>query len=71
MQTPHVIVNDLPEWCGGVLYSGDDDMLTLVTNGARLPMTPEQARALHGAIGQCLTRSEQAARILEIPSDDD
>lgn len=76
LNVPHVVIEELPTWCGGVLYNGTDDVLTL---RARVPaseygdphllhleMTPEQARALVDALGQCLSRAEAAAKVLDV-----
>jgi len=74
--TPHVVIEDLPPWCGGVLYSADEDVLTL---RAQVPaseyahehlvhfeMTPQAAGALMNALSQCLARAEQAAKLIDV-----
>ena len=78
----YVVIEELPTWCGGVLYNGTDDVLTLrakvpaseyaIEHVLQLEMTPEQARALVDALGQCLSRAEAAAKVLDVteePSD--
>lgn len=76
LKTPHVVIEDLPAWCGGVLYQSAEDVLILRTQVPasqyaikhllHLEMTPTQARALLDALAQCLTRAEAASKILDV-----
>jgi hypothetical protein len=76
LKTPHVIIEDLPPWCGGVLYKSADDVLMLrvqvptseyaIEHLLHLEMTPTQARAVLDALAQCLTRAESASKILDV-----
>lgn len=76
VNTPHVVIEDLPTWCGGILYNGTEDVLLLRVKVPaseyasehllHLEMLPEQARALVDGLSQCLTRAEQAAKVLDV-----
>lgn len=76
VRTPYVVIEELPTWCGGVLYNGTDDVLTLrakvpaseyaIEHVLNLEMTPDQARALVDALSQCLNRAEAAAKVLDV-----
>lgn len=68
------IADELPSWCGGVMYRADVDTLALMTfdgepGAVELEMTPAEARALVEALSACLTRAAQAARILDVGAD--
>lgn len=58
----------LPSWCDSILYRADDDTIVLCTPEGELEASPEEARALVEALALCLSRSEQASRILDVPS---
>lgn len=63
------VVDGLPAWLNAVTYRAADDVITIAAlvpdsqlaraHVLAYEMTPEQARALLGALAACLTRSEQ------------
>lgn len=74
----HKIIENLPAWCKGALYKSDDDVIVLVVNvpasdyahahELQMESTPDELRAVLEALQLCLTRSEQAAAIVDVPS---
>jgi len=72
------LTDELPSWCRGVSYRSDDDIITLhihvpqsshaMEHILRMECEVRHARALLAAIQQCITRSEESSKILDVPA---
>ena len=78
VSTTTEVANGLPAWLDGMTYRSADDVITMrvavpLSNVAlahlmALEMTPEACRALVAALGRCLTQSERALTVLDVPA---
>lgn len=72
-----IVIDELPVWCRGVTYRAHDDIITLLVHVPASHMAnehilglecePAQARALVEALSRCLTQSEEAERVVDVP----
>jgi hypothetical protein len=79
LDTDTEIDPDLPPWCGGVRYRGDDDVCTLTvripvqtplgvqTADVHLEAHTDELRALYAALGRVIDNASRAAAILDVP----
>lgn len=69
---------ELPGWCRGVKYEADDDVVTVlvhvpasshaIEHVLALQCVPEDVEVLIDALQQCVTRSREASKVLDVPS---
>lgn len=78
LDVERLVVDELPSWCRGVSYRSDDDTITVIVHVPasnlahehllRMECEASHARALVDALKQCLTRSEESSKVLDVPA---
>jgi hypothetical protein len=78
LNVERLVVDELPSWCRGVSYRADDDVITVLVHVPasslahehllRMECEASHARALIDALQQCVTRSEDSSKVLDVPA---